>query len=86
MVLGLVTHQLKVDKDHWLIVITITIVKGLLLLNKSLQHHFHIFFKQFGKYLQDEKIKNIVEFVGNYRFLKLFYDESGQGMYDKEFK
>ena len=46
----------------------------------------HIFFKQFGKYLQDEKIKNIVEFVGNYRFLKLFYDESGQGMYDKEFK
>ena len=45
-----------------------------------------IFKKQFGRDLLYEEIKNIVEFVGNYRFLKLFYDESGQGMYDKEFK
>ena len=45
-----------------------------------------IFKKQFGRDLLYEEIKNIVEFVGNYRFLKLFYDESGQSMHDKEFK
>jgi ankyrin repeat protein len=45
-----------------------------------------IFEKQFGVALQDEEIKNLVEFVGNYKFLKLFYDESCRGIYDKEFK
>jgi ankyrin repeat protein len=45
-----------------------------------------IFQKQFGRDLQDEEIKNLVEFVNNYNFLKLFYNEYGQGMDDIEFK
>ena len=45
-----------------------------------------IFQKQFGRDLQDEEIKNLSEFVGNYKFLKLFYDKLGQPMHDKEFK
>ena len=45
-----------------------------------------IFNKQFGRDLQDEEIKNLVEFVDNYNFLKLFYHESGQEMFANNFK
>ena len=45
-----------------------------------------IFQKQFGRDLQDEEIKNLVEFVNNYNFLKLFYNEYGQAMFDNNLK
>ena len=45
-----------------------------------------IFEKQFQRDLEDEEIKNLVEFVRNYNFLRLFYHQSGQGFFDKDFK
>ena len=38
-----------------------------------------IFQKQFGRDLVTEEINNIIDFVENFNFLKLFYGDLGQG-------
>ena len=43
-----------------------------------------IFKKQFKRDLEDEEIKNLVDFVQNFNFLKLFYNELGQGFYNNQ--
>ena len=44
------------------------------------------FKKQFNRDLNDEEIENLVDFVQNFNFLKLSFDELGQGFYDNQFE
>ena len=44
------------------------------------------FKKQFNRDLEDEEIENLVYFVQNFNFLKLFFDDLGQGFYDNQFE
>ena len=34
--------------------------------------------------MNDEEIENLVDFVQNFNFLKLFFDGLGQGFYDNQ--
>lgn len=49
---------------------------------KNIEKLKFIFQKQFNRDLEDKEIKNLSDFIKNFNFLKLFYDDLGQAFYD----
>lgn len=48
---------------------------------KNIEKLKFIFQKQFNRDLEDKEIKNLSDFIKNFNFLKLFYDDLGQAFY-----